>query len=122
MKTLRQLFTDFPFPHPSGLPETPISGIAIDSRKVQPGNLFVALQGGSTDGHRYIPQAIHSGAAAIVGSQDMPGDGKTYRYRVRFTVDGEAGSKVKIRAPFIKLERKGGEVYVDNVSLSRVGA
>jgi UDP-N-acetylmuramoyl-L-alanyl-D-glutamate--2,6-diaminopimelate ligase len=71
MKTLSQLFIDFPFPHPSDLPETLVSGIAIDSRKVHPGDLFVALQGGSADGHRYIPQAVQNGAAAVVGSQPV---------------------------------------------------
>ena len=46
-----------------------INGIVWDSRQVKPGNLFVALSGGNTDGHKYIGDAIRSGAAAIVGSQ-----------------------------------------------------
>jgi UDP-N-acetylmuramoyl-L-alanyl-D-glutamate--2,6-diaminopimelate ligase len=50
-----------------------ITGIALDSRGVKPGNLFVALEGGSTDGHLYIPQAIEHGAAAIVGTQAISG-------------------------------------------------
>jgi UDP-N-acetylmuramoyl-L-alanyl-D-glutamate--2,6-diaminopimelate ligase len=44
-----------------------ITGIVSDSRLVQPGNLFVALVGGTADGHQYIPQAIRKGAAAVVG-------------------------------------------------------
>jgi UDP-N-acetylmuramoyl-L-alanyl-D-glutamate--2,6-diaminopimelate ligase len=71
MKTLDQLFIDFPFPHPGDLPPIPITGISIDSRKVQPGDLFVALQGGSADGHRYIPQAVSRGAVAVVGSKPV---------------------------------------------------
>ncbi len=50
-------------------PNIPITGITLDSRKVQLGNLFVALLGENTDGHRYIPQAIERGAAAVVGSK-----------------------------------------------------
>jgi hypothetical protein len=56
------------------------------------------------------------------GIQELPGDGKTYRYRIRFTVDGEPGSKVKVRAPVIKVQLNAGEVYVDNVTLTREGA
>ncbi len=48
-----------------------VSGIVLDSRQVQPGNLFVALIGENVDGHRFIPQAIQRGAAAIVGTRSM---------------------------------------------------
>ena len=47
-----------------------ITGIAIDSRTVQPGDLFVALVGEKTDGHRYLCQAIEQGAAAVVISRE----------------------------------------------------
>ena len=70
-KTLSQLFVDFPFPHPAEIPDVPITGIAIDSRVIQPGNLFVAMKGGSSDGHDYIANAIANGASAIVGEQDV---------------------------------------------------
>jgi UDP-N-acetylmuramoyl-L-alanyl-D-glutamate--2,6-diaminopimelate ligase len=43
-----------------------ITKIASDSRQVEPGALFVAYQGVSVDGHRFISQAITRGAAAIV--------------------------------------------------------
>jgi len=72
-KTLAQLFVDFPFGRPAQLPDVPITGIAIDSRRVQPGNLFIARRGGSVDGHRFIPAAIERGAAAVVGEQDLSG-------------------------------------------------
>ncbi|MBM3135490.1 MAG: UDP-N-acetylmuramoyl-L-alanyl-D-glutamate--2,6-diaminopimelate ligase [Chloroflexi bacterium] len=50
-----------------------ISGLVADSRRVQPGYLFVAYRGvnqdGSPggDGHRYIPDALRRGAVAVVG-------------------------------------------------------
>ena len=54
-----------------GNPE--ISGIQYDSRKVRPGDLFVAMRGESTDGNRYIEAAISAGAAAVVSdSGDEP--------------------------------------------------
>ena len=43
-----------------------ISNIHIDSRKVEPGHLFVAVKGTQTDGHAYIEKAIEKGASAIV--------------------------------------------------------
>jgi UDP-N-acetylmuramoyl-L-alanyl-D-glutamate--2,6-diaminopimelate ligase len=43
-----------------------VTGVAYDSRRVQKGFLFVAFRGGTTDGNRFIPQAIAQGASAIV--------------------------------------------------------
>lgn len=51
--------------------ETEVTGIEIDSRKIQPGNLFVAVQGTQTDGHEYIDKAISQGAA-FVACQRLP--------------------------------------------------
>jgi UDP-N-acetylmuramyl-tripeptide synthetase len=41
-------------------------GLAVDSRKVKPGDLFLALPGARSDGRLYIRQAIAAGAAAVV--------------------------------------------------------
>ena len=43
-----------------------IRGITYDSRTVAPGALFVALRGSTTDGHRYIEEAVRLGAAALL--------------------------------------------------------
>ncbi len=72
-KKLSDLFIDFPLSRPSGLPDAEITGIAIDSRAVKPGYLFVAMKGGSVDGHDYIAKAIENGAAAIIGDRDLNG-------------------------------------------------
>ena len=42
-------------------PETEIPGVCYDSRKVQPGELFVAVTGYATDGHAYIGKAKAAG-------------------------------------------------------------
>jgi UDP-N-acetylmuramoyl-L-alanyl-D-glutamate--2,6-diaminopimelate ligase len=50
-----------------------ITGIGVDSRKVQPGDLFVAIVGRTYDGHQFIHDALARGAAAVV-TQHMPTD------------------------------------------------
>ncbi len=50
----------------SGSIDEYLSGVQYDSRKVEPGNLFVAIRGGQTDGHSFIRQALGKGAVAIV--------------------------------------------------------
>ena len=47
-------------------PDANITGIEYDSRRVVPGSLFVAMQGETTDGNRYVAKAIAQGASAIV--------------------------------------------------------
>ncbi len=44
----------------------PVRGLCIDSRRVAPGDLFVALRGAVSDGHDYLDQAIALGAAALL--------------------------------------------------------
>jgi len=48
-----------------------IQGVAYDSRKVRPGFLFVALQGESSDGNRFIDAAARSGAVAVVSDSQQ---------------------------------------------------
>ena len=48
----------------SGNPD--ISGLEYDSRRIKPGDLFVAIQGESSDGNRFIDRAIAAGAVAVV--------------------------------------------------------
>ncbi|MEM0923568.1 MAG: UDP-N-acetylmuramoylalanyl-D-glutamyl-2,6-diaminopimelate--D-alanyl-D-alanine ligase [Pseudomonadota bacterium] len=50
-----------------------VGGISIDTRTIQRGDLFVALQGDHRDGHEFIAQALDAGAAAVL-VQDWPED------------------------------------------------
>lgn len=54
-----------------GPAETEITGVNIDSRKIEKGHLFVAIKGTQTDGHKFIAKAIELGATAIL-CEDMP--------------------------------------------------
>ena len=57
----------------SGGKAVSVAGITDDSRRVQPGFLFVAVPGVSVDGHRFIPDAVAAGAVAIVGERASEG-------------------------------------------------
>ena len=54
--------------------ELEIADIAYDSRKVQPGGMFVAVTGFATDGNRFIPMAMEKGASVIVTAKEPEGD------------------------------------------------
>jgi UDP-N-acetylmuramoyl-L-alanyl-D-glutamate--2,6-diaminopimelate ligase len=53
----------------SGNPQ--VTGVEYDSRRVKPGDVFVAMRGESSDGNRFIEQAISAGAAAVVTDSDQ---------------------------------------------------
>ena len=46
--------------------ETEISGVSYDSRQTKSGDLFAAIAGYETDGHRFIPMALEKGAACVL--------------------------------------------------------
>jgi UDP-N-acetylmuramoyl-tripeptide--D-alanyl-D-alanine ligase len=51
-------------------PQTKVSGLTTDSRKIQPGQWFVCLQGENSDGHSYAAQAMAHGAAGLIASAE----------------------------------------------------
>jgi UDP-N-acetylmuramoyl-L-alanyl-D-glutamate--2,6-diaminopimelate ligase len=52
----------------SGNPQ--VTGVEYDSRQVKPGDIFVAMKGESSDGNRFIEQAIAAGAVAVITDSD----------------------------------------------------
>ena len=63
-----------------GSDDIEITGVNIDSRKIEAGHLFVAIKGTQVDGHKFIPKAIELGAKAIL-CEDIPDEkveGVTY--------------------------------------------
>jgi UDP-N-acetylmuramoyl-tripeptide--D-alanyl-D-alanine ligase len=49
-----------------------MSGVAIDSRQIGPGGLFVALRGEHVDGHDFVKEAFRRGAIGAIVSREMP--------------------------------------------------
>lgn len=55
-----------------------VTGISIDTRSLQPGDLFVALKD-ARDGHDFVADAMEKGAAGAMVSRDVPGAGPLLR-------------------------------------------
>jgi UDP-N-acetylmuramoyl-L-alanyl-D-glutamate--2,6-diaminopimelate ligase len=62
----RDLIAEITAVDSTGNSSPPIAGIEYDSRRVAPGAVFVAMKGGSTDGNRFIGQAVAAGAVGII--------------------------------------------------------
>ena len=63
---------------PEGLERHAISKVAVDSRKVGPGDLFVALKGEREDGHDYIGEALSRGAVAAIVQREVEAGQQTF--------------------------------------------
>ena len=48
-----------------------VTGVTIDSRKVEPGFLFVAIDGEKVNAHKFIPDTIEKGALCVVSHEDL---------------------------------------------------
>ena len=48
-----------------------VSGVVIDSRKVEDNYLFVAIDGTNVNAHKFIPDTIKRGAACVVSHEDL---------------------------------------------------
>jgi UDP-N-acetylmuramoyl-L-alanyl-D-glutamate--2,6-diaminopimelate ligase len=72
-KKLTAVFEGVETTLPAGASSLEIRQVACDSRKVQPGALFFALQGAKADGNAFIQEAIKRGAVAIVSEEPATG-------------------------------------------------
>jgi UDP-N-acetylmuramoyl-L-alanyl-D-glutamate--2,6-diaminopimelate ligase len=70
---LRDLFSDDATIDPRAEAAV-VTGVAVDSRAVKPGDVFFALAGNKTDGARFIDSAIDLGAVAVAGDHAPQGD------------------------------------------------
>ena len=73
--TFQNLLDGAEFLSQTGNPD--VTSVEYDSRRVKPGSAFVAMHGESSDGNRFIDQAIQAGAAAIItdSPQETPREG-----------------------------------------------
>lgn len=66
MNNLNDILTSLDVVKLVGQSDIDLTGVNSDSRKVEPGSLFVATRGTQVDGHDYIASAIEKGAMAVV--------------------------------------------------------
>jgi len=55
-----------------------VTGVAIDSRKIEDGYLFVPIKGARVDGHTFIPQVMEKGALCTLSEKPLEGESDTY--------------------------------------------
>ncbi len=70
----RPTFHDLLLDDAAYLASVPVAGITADSRRVQPGWLFVAVPGTKADGMGYVADAAGRGASAVIGEGERPAD------------------------------------------------
>lgn len=79
---LGELLQGLPSPEIGADAAQEITSLAYDSRRVEAGSLFFAIQGEKADGHDFIPQALQLGAVAIVSERAAPAELATRWIRV----------------------------------------
>ena len=73
MAILPKTITSLPDVNIKGAFMSPVTGVSIDTRSLNAGDLFVAFIGSKVDGHDYIPKAISRGASAVMASTSWCG-------------------------------------------------
>ncbi len=94
---------------------TDISGISIDTRTLQPGDLFIALSD-VRDGHDFVQQAAKAGAAAVMVHRDVDVD--VPQLRVEDTLDGlwqlGRGARKRFQGKVVALTGSSGKTTLRN--------
>ena len=81
----------------------PISGVNIDSRRIEKDHLFIAVKGTQVDGHSFIDKAISQGATAVLVCDPIPEvipegvtyNGKTYETLSEWDTSGTVSNFLK---------------------------
>ncbi|MCQ2913631.1 MAG: UDP-N-acetylmuramoyl-L-alanyl-D-glutamate--2,6-diaminopimelate ligase [Alphaproteobacteria bacterium] len=105
-----------------------ITGISIDSRTIKPGDLYIALVGQNTDGHKYCKSALEKGAAGVLVCQktsDIP-DNKTILVSdtSKALIDIAKASRKRSNAKIIGITGSSGKTSTKEmlkIALSSVG-
>ncbi|MEX2557359.1 MAG: UDP-N-acetylmuramoyl-tripeptide--D-alanyl-D-alanine ligase [Actinomycetota bacterium] len=103
-----------------GDPDVVVTGVAIDSRAARPGDLFVALTGEHTDGHRFLGDAVERGASAVLVREDVELPSGTTAVRVDDTVAGlqrlAAGARTRMTAKLVAITGSSGKTITKELT------
>jgi UDP-N-acetylmuramoyl-tripeptide--D-alanyl-D-alanine ligase len=105
-------------------------GASCDSRQVQPGNLFVALRGARTDGHRYLAEAERRGASVLLVERDHPllARGKLTATQIRVADPLDALQRLarwhrdRLDIPFVAVTGSNGKTTTKDMIAAMLGA
>ena len=93
---LAELLEGIPTYSLNGHGELEVKGLGYDSRRIQPGDLFVAIKGHSQNGHDYLSDAIRNGAVALVAEEF----GESYSGVSKIRVHDSRDALAKLAARF----------------------
>lgn len=96
-----------------GVPTLTVSGICTDSRKIKPGELFLALKGEHFDGHHFLQEAVKAGAAAVLVMEETGPFGDTPLIRTNDTLKALGAiarfHRQRFKAPVIGITGSNGK-------------
>lgn len=98
-----------------------ISGVSIDSRKINCGDMFIALKGESFDGHDFISKAIENGAALVVTQKPLTGFSTPYilvKDTLKALQDIARYYRNKFRIPFVAVTGSSGKTTTKDMIAS----
>lgn len=103
-----------------------ISGVSTDTRNIQPGELFLALQGPNFDAHKFVSTAQQNGAIALLVSEDVATDLPVIRVADTKLALGMLGAavKAKVAPKTVGITGSSGKTTVKEMVasiLSRIG-
>lgn len=98
--------------------DRPVDAVAIDSREVAPGDLFVALRGDRVDGHDYLPQAFEAGAAGAIVDGPLEGHPSlvVVRDTARALLDLATDEREAMRARVVGITGSTGKTTVKDMT------
>lgn len=107
-----------------GSGECEIAGVAIDSRRLAPGNLFVALRGERVDGHDFVDQARAAGASAALVEHSVPCALPQLVVKDSVTALGEIARRWRLCCParIVAITGSNGKTTVKNLTAAILAA
>ncbi len=98
-----------------------VNGVSIDSRRVNPGDMFIALVGESFDGHDFISKAVENGAAVVVTQKPLEDSGIPYvlvKDTLRALQDIARYYRGKFQIPFVAVTGSSGKTTTKDMIAS----
>ena len=104
----------------AGTADTEFTGISIDTRTIQPGNLFAAIPGERVDGHDYVQEACQKGAAAALVNRHVAVDIPQLLVGDMTNALGKLGAawRNEFHIPFIAVTGSNGKTSTKNMLAS----